>query len=160
MSLGSQFHKVKQIGFVVPDAEKAANNFEKIFNRKPSGKGLTPDGDKRRYGKDSDFCAKLIFFELENVQIEFIQPLYGDSSWQLFLNKHGAGIHHILFNITDFKLVESEMRQLGVKLEQDGPSLNHPGARWGYYDCTELLGFIIEVCNPEEFGYSVDRTHE
>lgn len=149
-----EFHRVHQIGIVVHNAEETAARIESMLKIPRSGSGNTPDGEKHRHGEKADFGAKMIFFDLDNVQLEIIEPLYGDSSWQAFLDEHGPGIHHILFNVKKWDSTVETLNDAGVELEMDGPSLNYPGARWGYMDCRDLFGFVLEMGNPEEHGYT------
>jgi hypothetical protein len=53
--------------------------------------------------KPSKGRAKLAFLNLENIELEIIQPIDGPSTWQAFLDKNGEEIHHIAFHVENWR---------------------------------------------------------
>ncbi len=137
-----------QVGIVVRDAEATAAAWTARFKLDPPivvdwpppGKGLEETAMYR--GERGDFRMRLVFLQAGPVQIEFIQPLEGGNIYSEFLDEHGEGIHHILFDVDDPKAVAA---QLDVPILQSGGSSLRPGALWAYLDTQELLGAMIEV---------------
>ena len=46
-------------------------------------------------GKDEPWAMRMATCDALNVQLELIQPLYGESDYMVFLREHGPGLHHI-----------------------------------------------------------------
>jgi methylmalonyl-CoA/ethylmalonyl-CoA epimerase len=136
-----------QVGLVVRDAEAAVQAWTERFHFGPArfvdwppeGRNLEGTGTYR--GRPGNFRMRLAFIETPSIQIEFIQPLEGDNIYSEWLEQHGEGLHHILFEVDDPEAVAAG---LNVPILQSGGSTLRPGAIWTYLDTQELLGCIIE----------------
>ena len=75
---------VTQVAVVVRDIDKARSAWAKILGLEAPEVSIAEGHNSRPTmyrGKPSDAKAKLAFFNLENIQIELIQPLGGNSTW-------------------------------------------------------------------------------
>jgi len=149
------FSRAIQVGIIVRDIEKSIEKYREIMGWEPVGRAETPKGETYYYGEKEDFCVKMAFYQFDNIEIELLEPAWGRSLWQDYLDEHGEGIHHILFDVDNFSGTQARLEKHGIKLAQEGPSARYPGAKWGYFDSTEQLGFILEVFNPSEHGYEI-----
>ena len=141
----SIFKKVGQIGFVVRDCDRTVRQLRMIMGIEPDETCETSELPGRKYfGEEDDFVAKCLEYRLDNIDLEFIQPLRGRNIWQEYLDEHGEGIHHIQFFVDDFHEAVEYMAGFGIPLAMEGPSVI-PGAHWGYFDSVEQLGFYLEV---------------
>lgn len=139
---------VVQVGIVVYSVEKALEAWTsrfvfdepKIIDWPIEGTDLAATGTYR--GKYGEFRMRLGFIQSGPVQIEFIEPLEGDNIYADHLEKHGEGIHHLLFEVDDPKAVSE---QLGAPIMQSGGSTLKPGAIWAYLDTQEALSAIVEL---------------
>lgn len=136
-----------QVGLVVRDAEATARAWTERFNFAPARivdwpHESTNPADVGTYrGQPGNFRMRLAFVETPSIQIEFIQPLEGDNIYSEWLEEHGEGLHHILFQVDDPVAVAAGLQ---APIIQSGSSTIHPGAMWAYLDTQELLGCIIE----------------
>ncbi len=149
----SIFHKFVQVGIVVKDMDATVALMEKAFGWKVYSWAETPKGTKFYRGEEEDFKVKMAFYRMNGVEIELLEPMEGRSVWQDYLDEHGPGIHHILFDVNDFEKAKECLESQGIKMAQTGPSARYDGCRWAYFDATETLGYYIEIFNPSEFGY-------
>ena len=138
-----------QVGIVVRDAQAACDAWTSRFKLDPphivdwpmTGQNL--EGLAMYYhGRPANFKMRLAFLQAGPVQIEFLQPLEGDNIYSDFLNEHGEGLHHLLFETTDPAAV---IAGIGVPVLQSGASTLRPGATWSYLDTQEMLKAIIEL---------------
>lgn len=150
------FNKCIQIGIVVKDIEKTCAYLRETFGWEPVGYADTPPGEKYYHGKQEDFSVRMAFYRLPNLEIELLMPLRGENVWKDWLTARGEGLHHILFDVSSFAKAQEQLESNGIKLVQQGPSARYEGAKWGYFDATEKLGYYIEIFNPSEFGYKTD----
>jgi len=90
----------------------------------------------------SDGRVKLTFFNLENIDLELIQPISGPSNWQDFLEKCGEGIHHIAFHVKKMDETLGKFRNMGIEVEQRG---EFEGGGYVYMGSKDKLGAIIEL---------------
>jgi hypothetical protein len=139
---------VVQVGIVVRDALATATVWTERFQLAPPhvidwpppGRNLEATGSYR--GQRGDFRMRLAFVETDSIQLEFIEPLEGDNIYTEFLEQHGEGLHHILFEVDDPQTVAAGLR---APILQSGGSTLRPGALWAYLDTQELLGCIVEL---------------
>lgn len=149
----SMFHKMVQIGIVVQDMEQTLQMLESTFGWEPYAFADTPSGEKLYYGKVEDFSVRMAFIRFQHIEIELLQPTRGKSVWKDYLEHHGPGLHHILFDVNNFEKAKQALEAQGIMMVQTGPSARFEGARWAYFDATKQLGYYIECFNPSEFGY-------
>lgn len=147
---GNNLKRVTQIAIVVRDIEKTIAVWSELLGlEKP--KIVETEGSELTHmtfrGKPSDGKAKLAFINMENVVLEFIQPVDGPSTWQDFLEKRGEGIHHIAFNVENLEETLRKFREIGVKPEQNG---DFEGGCYVYTDAKSKLGAIIELLHTQE----------
>jgi hypothetical protein len=139
---------IVQVGIVVYDAEAAAAAWTSRFKIPPvhivdwpiPGKNL--EGSATYHGRPANFRMRLAFIQLGTVQIEFIEPLEGDNIYSDWLNEHGEGLHHILFEAEDPATI---IAGIGAPVLQSGGSSLRPGATWSYLDTNEVLKAMIEL---------------
>lgn len=139
---------IVQVGIVVRDAEAAAAAWTSRFKIPPAhivdwpipGKKL--EETATYHGRRGNFRMRLAFIQCGPVQIEFIEPLEGENIYSDFLNEHGEGLHHILFEVED---PASIIAGIGAPVMQSGGSSLRPGATWSYLDTQEMLKTIVEL---------------
>jgi len=137
--------KVAQVAIIVKDIEKSAAAYAELFNTDVPGISVSqePAGKPTLYeGEHTQARAKLAFFNLENVQIELIQPVDKPSTWNDFLEKHGEGIHHIAFWVDGMKKHVNMFKDAGMPEVQSG---GWDGGEYSYIDAGDKLGIVIEL---------------
>lgn len=136
---------VAQIGIVVSNIEKACNEFSKILGLEKPDIIITDvyEKSKTEYKGEPTYArAKLAFFHLKNIVIEFIEPDENPSTWREFLDNYGEGIHHLGFEIKGMKEILKNFEDLGIQVVQRG---EYEGGRYAYMDTLNSLKFIIEL---------------
>ena len=102
--------------------------------------------------KDAEYKFYLAISYIGNTQVELIQPVYGPTIYQKFIDERGEGIHHYKEKIRpeDWDSVIASYEKLGMKVTQKG---TYGNARYCYIDSDPKLHFIVElsdcVPNPE-----------
>ena len=138
--------QMMQVGIIVSDIEKSAEAWTNFLGNEEIPEIIVAAGDDKNptefKGKPSDAKARLAFFRLDNITIELIEPLGGESTWQEFLDTKGEGIHHIAFNVEG---MESYIKNFG---ENGIPMIQHGGwetGEYGYFEGSNGLALIIEL---------------
>jgi catechol 2,3-dioxygenase-like lactoylglutathione lyase family enzyme len=158
---------VAQIAIIVPDIDKAVENYWKRFGIGPwhiytYGKPLV----KRmtRNGKPYDYKMKVALSYIGNMRIELIQPLEGDTVYTEFIEKHGYGMHHIGVLTDDMQESLKKAEDSGLKMTQDGAGFGpDDDGHYAYLDTEDLLGTTIELIerpkrrNPPERIYPEEK---
>jgi methylmalonyl-CoA/ethylmalonyl-CoA epimerase len=137
--------RVAQVAIVVRDINKARMEWAEVLGVKPPEVSIAEGHFSRptKYmNQPSDAKAKLAFFEMENLQIELIEPMGGKSTWQEFLDNHGEGLHHIAFTVKGIDGVEKRFEMKGMPTVQTG---GWDGGAYSYVDASARLGCVLEL---------------
>ena len=139
--------KLAQVAFVVRDIEEARHRFA-VFLGVPVPEVMTtrPGNEvgQTYRGEPSEDQAHLAFFDLENVQLELIQPLGTKSAWAEDLASKGEHIHHIAFWTEDMNSAASHLEEHGAPLSMRGDFGDHSG-EFAYFDGKAKFGCFIEL---------------
>ena len=137
--------RVTQIAIVVRDIEKTASEYATLLGVEKPGVIVTAGLDEAHTqyrGAPSEATAKLCFFDLGQVSIELIEPDGKPSTWQDHLDKHGPGVHHIAFQITDMEARLKALAANGMETIQRG---DFTGGRYAYVDSSAKIGVELEL---------------
>jgi len=91
-----------------------------------------------------------------DMQLELIEPVYGPTIYEAFIQKHGEGLHHIKERIADDAMegVVQEYRDKGIGVTQTGQFETD----FHYYLNTEpRLDFIYELGNCPKLELTADK---
>jgi len=148
------FKKFLHVGVVVRDLERTLNTLTNVFGIGPFKILDFPPKDEESeiemtyHGKPADFSAKFCFADMGNIELEIIQPISGKSVWFDFLEKHGEGIHHIKFLVSDLQETKQYLDEYNFELTQSGSAVGvNKGKTWAYFGTEDKIGFVIEVLN-------------
>jgi len=131
--------KVLQVAFVVHDIVATTKKYCEFFGMEDPGYMVAgPSNSTRFKGEPTECSAKLAFFNMENIQIELIEPDHHPSTWREWLDKNGEGFHHLAFKVDDFDGKVAALNKSGA------PTL-HIGNNYGYFDTVEELKFMVEL---------------
>lgn len=140
-----QMKVMAQVAIVVKDIEEKSKAYAAFFGVDVPQWRLTAgleEAHTRYMGNPSEGQAKLAFIQLDNIQVELIEPVGGPSTWQNYLDTHGEGIHHIAFRVPDMEKEIARLEGIGLKLQQTG---DYVGGCYAYMDGEAALGGIVEL---------------
>lgn len=161
----SIYGRVVQVGWVVKDLDSVVSYWENLGlkNIRRTGPLEFPDTSVR--GKKTPLTLKMAFTEIGDVQIEWIEPVKGQSVYDEFLESHGDGIHHLTFALKNPEQLEEQIayfKSRGVEVVQHGSWEGTKGkGRFAYLDTAGRGGGItIElVHNPDAPPPGTTRNH-
>jgi hypothetical protein len=153
------FVKMDQIGIIVPyeEVDEMAANMADVFE-------LTPEqisGGKICRHENTVYRGERLktlpgvrtdFFNKFPVELEYLSPVDGESSWMEYRKKYNKGIHHIRFNVSSHEEAKKYLKEKGIEIYHEADSPRGEGIKFGYFDAYEKLGFYIETINFAEFG--------
>jgi catechol 2,3-dioxygenase-like lactoylglutathione lyase family enzyme len=90
--------------------------------------------------------------ELGNgTQVEIVQPLEAGTTYAEFLSRHGPGIHHVAFRVSNFDAVYDELVSQGYTVVQEGRGeFRGRTVNMAYIDCTPIGAPMIELAGITE----------
>jgi methylmalonyl-CoA/ethylmalonyl-CoA epimerase len=130
----SKFTKVDQIGIIVKDLEKKMKFYEQIFGIEPF---LTLESEI------NSAKLKIGLLYLNEIQIELIEVLEGETIHSKFLESRGEGLHHIGFFVDDIETELTRLKRSGIKVLERGTVLEI--TKFAYLDTEKELGVILEL---------------
>lgn len=142
-SLGST--TLAQVALVVRDIESAARKWADVLSMPVPEIIVTAPGlevEQTFQGAPSNARAKLAFFQLGQFQLELIEPVGGDSTWQEVLDRKGEGFHHLAFWVDGMQHSVDFLRDKGISMVQRG---DMGEGQYAYFDAEEPLGVTLEL---------------
>ena len=77
--------------------------------------------------------------------IELLQPDAGDNPVRRFLDKRGAGIHHVALEVDDIDALCSQLKAAGVRLIDDAPRPGAHGTTVVFVHPASTGGVLVEL---------------
>ena len=151
-----------QVGFVVKDIHKTAEEYARLFGVEKPNVRICGDYSMmqtRIYGEPApDANCWLAFIPLTSgVELELIQPNEAPSVWRDVLDEYGEGIHHIAFKVQGADEVARELVEaFDAVIEQQGTYSDGSG-QYIYLDCFKRLKCRIELL--ESYKESTGKTN-
>ena len=114
---------IKQVGIVVKDAVQSAENYWDILGIGPWE--IRPWGnhvlwDRTYMGRPGWGRERLGHAYLGDLELEFVQPVEGESIYQDWIDEHGEGLHHLKFLCEDIDEVTRLLAEQGFNSIQSG----------------------------------------
>lgn len=142
MQSGSTDKEIVQVGILVKDVEDAARKLEELIGIGPF-EILEPEyRDLTFQGKVGKFKIKIGLARAGPIQVELMQPLYGETIYEEFARRKGYGLHHLGIRTEDMERSVEEMEDKGFRVIQSG---NRPGVKWAYLSTENEVGVIFEL---------------
>ena len=149
-AINNTLNKAVQVGLVVRDLDSTMKALRNIFGFENFREVTWPiersDMKSEYHGSPGNFKFRIAFTQLGPIELEIIQPLEGENIYQDFLESHGEGLHHLLFEVDDIGQLQKGLEPLGINMIQSGTGIR-PGTTWAYFDTASLVGFFLEVRN-------------
>ena len=90
---------------------------------------------------------KVAFLPIGDTRIELIAPLHDKSEVSGFLDKRGAGIHHLCFASADVDADVDELKEKGIRLTGE-PSVGAHNCRVAFVHPKASGGTLLELSTP------------
>ena len=153
--------KVIQLGIVVNDVGKIADNYVELFgvNKETimffDTRELAGDWKNTEYmGKPVKFDLKIALISHAGIQFELIEPVGGDDNpYSDFLKNSGGGLHHVFISFDDYEESVKALFDKKIPILTSGELL---GGAYKFFDLTKELGLIVETAEvPEDYVESI-----
>jgi methylmalonyl-CoA epimerase len=130
-----RIRKIDHIGIAVPDLEAAVAAFAAVLGTQPFSIEEVPDQKVRT-----------AFFAAGDTNLELLVPTSHDSPISSFLEKRGAGLHHLCFEVPDLEAALAECKANGMRLIDETPRIGAHGKRIAFLHPKSTGGVLIELC--------------
>lgn len=132
--------RLNHVALAVPDLKAAA----RLYREKLGAKVSRP----KRFPKHG---VSIVFVELENTNIELMEPLGKDSPIMGFLARNpGGGLHHVCYQVDDIFAARDRLKRKGAKILGDGePTIGAHGRPVIFLSPKDFAGTLIELEEAE-----------
>ncbi len=94
----------------------------------------------------ADQKVKTAFFMVGETKIELLESTDPEGPIGKFLEKKGAGVHHIAFAVDDVNQSLSELDEKGVRLIDKTSRKGAEGLNIGFLHPKSTMGVLTEIC--------------
>jgi methylmalonyl-CoA/ethylmalonyl-CoA epimerase len=91
-------------------------------------------------------ALRVVFVHLGPVTIELLEPRSPDHTVARFLERRGAGFHHVSLEVADLEATLARCRDAGVEPIDQAPRRGADGTRVAFLHPRSLGGVLVELC--------------
>ncbi len=92
---------------------------------------------------------RIAFLRAGGVLVELMEPLHEQSEISRFLEKRGAGIHHLCFEVDDIQATIERLQTEGVRMIHTEPQIGAEGLPVAFIHPRSAHGVLVEVLEKE-----------
>ncbi|MEN8229215.1 MAG: methylmalonyl-CoA epimerase [Bacteroidota bacterium] len=129
---------IEHIGIAVTNLEKSIEYYEKVLGLECYAIEEVPDQKVRT-----------AFFKVGDTKIELLESTDPEGPIGKFLEKRGAGIHHLAFAMESVSKSLKHASDQGVRLIDEIPRKGAEGLQIGFLHPKSTFGVLTEFCGDE-----------
>ena len=129
-----EIKRIHHIAVAVENIEAALHFWRDILGIEPSQVTNAPQES-----------AQIAFLPLGETEIELVQPTTPDSGLSRFLEKHGAGLHHLCLEVDDLNAWLGRLKSKEVILINEQPKVGEDGRRYAFIHPKSTHGVLLEL---------------
>ena len=129
-----EIKRIHHIAVAVENIEAALHFWHDILGIEPSQVTNAPQES-----------AQIAFLPLGETEIELVQPTTPDSGLSRFLEKHGAGMHHLCLEVDDLNAWLDRLKASGVILINEQPKVGEDGRLYAFIHPKSTHGVLLEL---------------
>ena len=126
---------IEHIGIAVSNLEEAIKYWEEVMGLKCY-----------IIEEVADQIVKTAFFKVGEVKIELLEATSPDSTIASFIEKKGAGVHHIAFAVENTDQALKDAEEKGVKLIDKQARKGAENLNIGFLHPKSTMGVLTELC--------------
>jgi len=124
--------RIEHIAVAVKSLQKSLDQLQNAF------------GIKLEY-EEQIGAIRLAMLPVGETYIELLEDKMPDSDINQWIAEKGEGLYHICFEVEDIDAALAELKQKGVKLQDETPRTGHGGARIAFLDPAATGNVLIEL---------------
>jgi methylmalonyl-CoA/ethylmalonyl-CoA epimerase len=129
-----EIKRIHHIAVLVENIDTSLEFWQSILGIEPSHISDYPQED-----------ARIAFLPLGESEIELVQPTRRDSGLSRFLEKRGAGMHHLCLEVDDLKCLIQELVAKNVQLINEEPRVGEDGRLYAFIHPKSTSGVLVEL---------------
>ncbi|MFA7272427.1 MAG: methylmalonyl-CoA epimerase [Crocinitomicaceae bacterium] len=94
-------------------------------------------------------AVRTAFFQLGDSKIELLEASDPNSAIARFLDKRGAGFHHVAFDVEDIEMEIARLRGMGFQLIHEQAKSGADNKRIAFLHPKSTDGLLVELCQEK-----------
>lgn len=90
--------------------------------------------------------VRVAMLQIGESKIELLEPTSEDSPVARFIEKNGAGIHHIAYEVADIEAAIAKLLAAGARMIDENPRHGAHGTRIAFIHPKSSNGVLTELC--------------
>ncbi|WP_420629765.1 methylmalonyl-CoA epimerase [Candidatus Leptofilum sp.] len=90
-------------------------------------------------------AVDVAFLPVGNTKIELLQPTDDESGVAKYLQKRGAGMHHICFEVDDIEVALAKLKSAEIQLINEVPVVGADGRKFAFIHPKAANGVLVEL---------------
>jgi methylmalonyl-CoA/ethylmalonyl-CoA epimerase len=126
--------RIDHVGLAVDDLDAAVEHYRSTFGIEPT----------HRERVDTQGVEEVLF-EIGGSYIQLLGALAPQTPVGRFLERHGAGMHHVAYRVADIEGALEDLRRRGVRLIDDSPRAGSRGTTIAFVHPASMGGVLVEL---------------
>jgi methylmalonyl-CoA/ethylmalonyl-CoA epimerase len=94
--------------------------------------------------------VEAVLLDVGENHVELLRPLGPDTPVGKFLAKHGPGLHHVAYQVTDIDAALAALKAAGTSLIDETPRVGIRSSRVAFLHPRSTGGVLTEIVQPAE----------
>jgi methylmalonyl-CoA/ethylmalonyl-CoA epimerase len=134
MEEGNMIKKVNHIAIVVSDLEESLRFWVDALGLKLAHTEHV-----------ASQAVDVAFVPVGDSKIELLKPTDSESGVARYLEKRGAGMHHLCFEVDDIVATLTHLKEVGVQLINEAPVVGSDGRKFAFIHPKSANGVLVEL---------------
>jgi methylmalonyl-CoA/ethylmalonyl-CoA epimerase len=130
----TEIKRIHHIAVLVDNIEGSLEFWQAILGIVPSHISDYPQED-----------ARIAFLPLGESEIELVQPTKADSALSRFMEKRGAGMHHLCLEVDNLREWMDKLSSRNVQLINEQPRVGEDGRLYAFVHPKSTGGVLVEL---------------
>ena len=126
--------KIDHIAIVVPDIDGALAFWRDALGLELSHQEEVPEQE-----------SLIAFLPAGESEVELVEPTTDTSGIARYVAKRGPGMHHICFEVDDIEATLARLKEQGVQLINEEPTIGAGGKRIAFIHPKSTGGVLVEL---------------
>lgn len=131
--------KIDHIAIVIPEIREALDFWQDALE--------LPLEHQEEIPEQETLIAMLSIGEAE---VELVQPTTETSGMAKYMEKKGAGLHHVCFEVDDLEAALGRLRDKGIRLINEEPVIGAGGRRVAFVHPKSASGVLVELVEAQD----------
>jgi methylmalonyl-CoA/ethylmalonyl-CoA epimerase len=126
--------KIDHIAIVVPDIDAALAFWQDALGLELSHREEVPEQE-----------SLIAFLPAGESEVELVEPTTATSGIARYVARRGPGMHHICFEVDDIEATLARLKEQGVQLINEEPTIGANGKRIAFIHPKSAGGVLVEL---------------